>query len=446
MLKKIDQSDVDKLDDSDRQKLMVNAEGEYVFAQADEKAWKKHLEQVKAAEAAKEKVQVGDKELQDRGLLCSIDKRLFVDPMKTPCCGKTYCHDCIENALLENDLTCPGCETENISLERLEPDEDMKAKIKEYEAEKQNEPQRSRSPTATAESPKANGSAAGSRPTSQAGASHVSSTAQSRKRSASEVDDSNVSGNLDVPAMKRQKSGDAVASETPKSEAVQQPDEDQEDWSTDKNEFPDNMMPPDLSQMQNGMNFPMMPGFNPFMMNPMNMNMGMGMGMGMGINGMNGMNGMGFMNPNFNMMNGMNGMNMFQPGNNGMGGFGGNQQMQNNNWNQNQGQNQGYGQGQNWKNNRGGFKQRGGFHNNMQKQPPTQPTGMAGVPTGPKSMNQGQQQQNFYPPTGPAGGKFSNQQRHVGNEEDNAYMRQPVNPQRFQNRQKWARQADYREV
>ncbi|KIW10030.1 hypothetical protein PV08_11806 [Exophiala spinifera] len=441
MLKKIDQSDIDKLDDADRQKLMVNAEGEYVFAQADEKAWKKHLEQVKAAEAAKEQVQVGDKELQDRGLLCSIDKRLFVDPMKTPCCGKTYCHDCIENALLENDLTCPGCETENISLERLEPDEDMKAKIKEYEAQKQNEKQRSRSPTAAAESPKANGSVDGSKPTSQAGGSPVSSTAKSKKRSASEVDDSNVSGNLDVPTMKRQKSGDAVASENPQSEAVQKADEDQVDSTADKNQFLENMMPPDFSQMQNGMNFPMMSGFNPFMMNPMNMNMNMGMGMGMGMNGMNGMNGMGFVNPNFNMMNGMNGMNMFQPGSNGMGGFGGNQPMQNNNWNQNQ--NQGYGQGQGWKNNRGGFKQRGGFHNNMQKQPPTQPTGMAGVPTGPKSMNQGN---NFYPPAGPAGGKFSNQQRHVGNEEDNAYMRQPVNPQRFQNRQKRARQADYREL
>jgi len=41
MLKKIDQSEVDKLDDAQRQHLMVNAEGEYVFAQADEKAWEK---------------------------------------------------------------------------------------------------------------------------------------------------------------------------------------------------------------------------------------------------------------------------------------------------------------------------------------------------------------------------------------------------------------------
>ncbi len=100
MLKKIDQADIDKLDDAQRQNLMVNAEGEYGFAQADEKAWKKHLEQVKASEAAQKKQQVGDKELQDRGLECSIDKRLFVDPMKTPFCGMTYCHDCIENALL----------------------------------------------------------------------------------------------------------------------------------------------------------------------------------------------------------------------------------------------------------------------------------------------------------------------------------------------------------
>ncbi|KAK7887419.1 Protein mpe1 [Exophiala xenobiotica] len=446
MLKKIDQSDVDKLDDADRQKLMVNAEGEYVFAQADEKAWKKHLELVKAAEAAGKKVQDGDKELRDRGLECPIDKRLFVDPMKTPCCGKTYCHDCIENALLENDLTCPGCETENISLERLEPDEEMKAKIKEYEADKANEKRRSRSPTITAESAKANDSAAGSRPSSRDGnGSPASSGGQSRKRSASELEKTNTPGNLEVPAMKRQKSGDAVASLTSNPEAEAQKDGDEQVASPNvQTDFPANMMPPDFSQLQNGMNMPMMPGFNPFMMNPMNMNMGMGVGMGM--SGMTGMNGMNLMNPNLNMMNGMNGMsgmNMFPQGNmNGMGGgFGGNQQ----NWN-NTNQNQGPSHAQNWKS-RGGFKQRGGFHHQHQeqKQPPTQPTGMAGVPTGPKAMGQAQPQ-NFYPPTGPAGGKFSNQQRHVGNEEDNAYMRQPVNPHRHQNRQKRARQADYREL
>lgn len=430
MLKKIDQSEVDKLDDAQRQHLMVNAEGEYVFAQADEKAWKKHLEQVKAAEAASQRVQVGDKELQDRGLLCPIDKRLFVDPMKTPCCGKTYCHECIENALLENDLTCPGCETENVSLEQLQPDEELKTKIKEYEAEKANERQRSKSPTVAAESPEANGSTSGSRPTSRDGHDSPPSTnGQSKKRSASDVEDSDKVDNLAAPAMKRQKSGDAV-SPNPEADGDQNSQE-QVDASEDKTEFPADMMPPDFSQMQqaNGMNMPMMPNFNPFMMNPM--------AMGMGMNGMN------FLNPGFNMMNGMggmngmNGMNMFPQGTGNMGL--GNQMP---NWNMNMNSNQ------NWNNNAvsNGYGKNNNYNrprNFQQQQPLKQPSGMSGVPTGPKALTQ---QQNFYPPSGPSGNKFSNQQRHVGNEEDNAYMRQPVNPHRHINRNKKARQPEYREL
>ena len=42
---------------------------------------------------------------------------------------------------LDSDLTCPGCSTENISLEALVPDEDIKTKIKEYQNEKSNEKQ-----------------------------------------------------------------------------------------------------------------------------------------------------------------------------------------------------------------------------------------------------------------------------------------------------------------
>lgn len=462
MLKKIDQSDIDKLDDAQRQNLMVNAEGDYVFAQADEKAWRKHLEQVKASEAAQKKVQVGNKELQDRGLECSIDKRLFVDPMKTPCCGKTYCHDCIENALLENDLTCPGCETENISLERLEPDEETKTKIKEYQAEKANEKSRSRSPTVAADSPKADDSSTKSRPGSQDGTmSPQSNSGPSKKRNASEVDGSTVSDSLVAPAMKRQRSGEAVSSSTPKPDANPDRQGSKDDASntevstntvqdeSNNSTLLENMMPPDMSQMMQGMNFPMMPNFNPFMMNPMAMNMGMGMGMNpmnpmTGMNNMNAMNAMNWMQPNsFNMANGMNGMDAMFPNNaTNNQGF----SNQNQNWNMNQAPN---GPRQNgFNNNRPYRNQQFNNHNNHQfnKAPPTQPANMPGVPTGPKALQSQNQNQNFYPPTGPAENKFSNQQRHVGNEEDNAYMRQPVNPHRHVNRNRRARQADYREL
>jgi len=77
--------------------------------------------------------------LAERGLECPIDKRMFVDPVKTPCCGKTYCHDCIENALADGDLVCPNCSTDGVLIDDLAADEDMLEKMRAYEAEKARE-------------------------------------------------------------------------------------------------------------------------------------------------------------------------------------------------------------------------------------------------------------------------------------------------------------------
>lgn len=389
MLKKIDQSEFDNLDDTQRQNLMVNADGEYVFAQADEKAWKQHLERVKAAGAAQKAGEQGDKELQSRGLECPIDKRMFVNPMKTPCCGKTYCNDCIENALLESDLTCPGCETENVSLERLEPDTETIQKIKEYEAEKSDN--KASSPYPSPKSPESQTRVATKSPSSESGT-------KSKKRTASDVTDK--SQTLAAPAMKRQKSGESADG----SKADNQKSTTPVPGTTAP--LAPSFMPPDMTaMMQNmnmpNMNFPMMsmPGM-PFMpmqgmMNPM-----MGMPNFSNFNMATNMNGMQFPNMMPNMM--PNNFNM------------------NGNFGQNQNQYQNH-------------------HQNFQpKHTNTQVNGLQGVPTGPRAMTQGV-------PTGP---KFANQQRYQGKEEDNAYMRQPVNPHRHQGKGKRGRprEADYREL
>ena len=417
MLKKIDPEDVDKLDDEQRQKLMVNAEGEYVFAQADEKEWRKHLERVKANEQAQKEANSGNKELQERGLECSIDKRMFVDPMKTPCCGKTYCHDCIENALIESDLTCPGCQTEDVSLERLEPDEDIKTKIKEYEDERKNNatagPKRS-------ESPAANVSTAGTPAAAEAASSRGSkspSAATSRKRKDrgdddedKEIDTANINDALSpsAPEMKRQKSSDSAQHDTKEDDEASTTLKNSVNSSTAPPSVPivPNMMPPDMATMMASMqnmpfpNMPLaMPGMMPFIP-PMNMNMPLNMGM----NPM-----MPMMQPNFANM----GMNMNIPnmnamnGANGVGGFpnmmGMNQQQYGFSRNQNQNFSQRAGRG-----GRGRGRGRGGFHNDpgntnsnnrnfshSQQQPPHKTnisspmTGMAGVPTGPKGPRVG---------------------------------------------------------
>ena len=116
--------------------IMVNAEGEWVIAEPDKAAWAQFQAKAKVAAVAQEAAARGSKELQDRGLECSIDKRLFVDPTKTPCCQKSFCRDCITNILLENDLRCPECSTENVPIDDLVPDEQTKTKIRNYEKEK----------------------------------------------------------------------------------------------------------------------------------------------------------------------------------------------------------------------------------------------------------------------------------------------------------------------
>lgn len=115
--------------------VMVNAEGEWVIAEPDKAAWAQFQAKAKVAAVAQEAAARGSKELQDRGLECSIDKRLFVDPTKTPCCQSTFCRDCITNILLENDLRCPECSTENVPIDDLVPDEQMMTKIRSYEEE-----------------------------------------------------------------------------------------------------------------------------------------------------------------------------------------------------------------------------------------------------------------------------------------------------------------------
>ena len=116
--------------------IMLNAEGEFVVFEPDKASWEKFQAQTKSSAAAQEAASLESKDLEDRGLACPLDKRMFVEPMKTPCCEKTYCNDCIVNALIESDFVCPGCQSEGILIDDLKPDEEMAAKTKEYSEEK----------------------------------------------------------------------------------------------------------------------------------------------------------------------------------------------------------------------------------------------------------------------------------------------------------------------
>jgi len=121
--------------------IMLNADGEYVQVMTDTKTWEKFQEKANVSKAQAASADAASKEIRERGLECSIDKRKFVDPVKTPCCSKTYCRECIDNALADGDLICPNCGQEEVLMDDLVSDEEMLTKLREYDAEKAKEKQ-----------------------------------------------------------------------------------------------------------------------------------------------------------------------------------------------------------------------------------------------------------------------------------------------------------------
>ena len=413
---------------------MVNAEGEFVIAVPDHKSFQKFQDKAKASAARSQEVSSDNKEVQARGLECSLDKRMFVEPMKTPCCGKTYCNDCIENALINNDFVCPDCQTEGVLIDNLEPDDDMVKKIKAYEEEKsaeRKERERSKSPPkmeTKAENPdtsqdktEARSPRSGSKspkgehksPQSTVDVGKDSSTtpqpttsdSASKKRPAEEelVNDHVPAG----PTATREQTSTPSGTTSASTSNVSAAPKTQQEFINQMNamtaqmggQAPNSNVPfpmPNMNAM-NPMGFPNpmmamsmagMMGMNPAMMNPMMMPQ----------NNWPGMNGMAFPQPNamFNTNNNNNGMGFPQ---------------QPNGWNQN------------W---------------------PMANNGMANQYRNGYQSGQGQQTNGNGMGRG-GNANFPNQQR-AGGGDDDAYFRKPVNPHRHQNRQKRVRPSDYTEL
>ena len=372
--------------------IMVNAEGEWVIAEPDIAAWAQFQAKAKVAAVAQEAAARGSKELQDRGLECSIDKRLFVDPTKTPCCQTTFCRDCITNTLLENDLRCPACSTENVPIDDLVPDEQMVNKIKSYEEDKAADRVRKESPKSpvkggpqrTVDSPP-NSDSVKTPPPQKAEA--VSGTSRKRPAESELANERRAPG--PTGGVSKQKSVNGTKSEFPQQKpAVASNTPANQQHSLSNGNF---TMPPAMNSMA-------FPNINGFMGVPMSMPPVMNMNAAM-------------QNPML-MANGP---------------------FMGNDWNNMWG---------------GGFQQQtmntagGGFQNGMIPN-----SGFNQYnPIGNNLMNM-----NGIGMNGPGMGSFANQQRTTfsaptTNEEDSAYFRKPVNPHRHQARRNVQRPTDYREI
>lgn len=376
--------------------IMVNAEGEWVIAEPDKAAWAQFQAKAKVAAVAQEAAARGSKELQDRGLECSIDRRLFVDPTKTPCCQSTFCRDCITNTLLENDLRCPECSTENVPVDDLVPDEQMMTTIQSYEEEKavdQVHKESSKSPVKGGPQKAVDSSPNSDSVKTTPPQKPQTATGTSRKRPA----ESEIANERKAPSLAggvpKQNSVNGTTSEFHQQKpavASNTPANQQSSLSNGKFTMP---------QAMNSIAFPNMNGFMgmPMSMAPaMNMNAAMQnpllMANGSFMGDWNNMWGGGFPQQPMNVTVGA-----FQ---NGM--------MPN-----------------------GGYNQFNPTGNSFMS--------MTGIGTNGQGM------------TGQAMGSFANQQRTTfsaptTNEEDSAYFRKPVNPHRHQARRNVQRPTDYREI
>ncbi|KAF2862975.1 DWNN-domain-containing protein [Piedraia hortae CBS 480.64] len=140
MLRKIDQSECLGEDGQiDVLKLpkgaMCTAEGEWVIAVTDSKAWEKYIQQHKASEEEAKEAAANAEELKKLNLLCPIDNRAFEHATKTTCCGTTYCRSCIEMALYDKGFKCPSCGLQAL-LDDLVDDLEAQEKVNSFRAEK----------------------------------------------------------------------------------------------------------------------------------------------------------------------------------------------------------------------------------------------------------------------------------------------------------------------
>ena len=375
--------------------IMVNAEGEWVIAEPDKAAWDQYQAKTKVSAAAQEAAQQGSKELQDRGLECSIDKHLFVDPTRTPCCQTSFCRDCITNALLENDLRCPECFAENVLIDDLVSDKDMMAKIRSYKAEKSgayDRAENSKSPINEQEEDTKSSPAIGLLRSSSP-SKDSSTNASSRKRSA-EIQ----LVNDRIPSGPR-------GTATPTSSAMGNTAEFQRQIPTSGMEMLNPLLPNSNGNYMaaQGMNATVFPGMNNFL--PMGLTVDPAMGM----------------NPSFQNPFMMNGSFMGNDWNIWGGGY--QQQPQHPQHPANM--------------QRDGFQSNGRPNNVYSQQ--NNATNLNGMGVNGRDMS------------GQGGGPFANQQRTIFgtssvNDEDSAYFRKPVNPHRHQARRNVQRPTDYREI
>ena len=59
-------------------------------------------------------------------LICSLCNELMKEAVIIPCCGESFCSECIWTHLCDNDFTCPACKKEEVSPDNLAPNKRLR--------------------------------------------------------------------------------------------------------------------------------------------------------------------------------------------------------------------------------------------------------------------------------------------------------------------------------
>lgn len=69
-------------------------------------------------------------------LICGICKNLFTDAVMIPCCGSSFCDECVRTALLESeDNECPDCHDKGSSPGSLIPNRFLRNSVNSFKNE-----------------------------------------------------------------------------------------------------------------------------------------------------------------------------------------------------------------------------------------------------------------------------------------------------------------------
>ncbi|KAI7875959.1 DWNN-domain-containing protein [Lichtheimia hyalospora FSU 10163] len=114
--------------------LMVTPKGDLVVAQADSSTWDKHVAKSNlGTSTAGDLLDLyGSIPVVDH-LRCPICEGLFREATITPCCGATFCDECIRGYMLENDFCCQDCNNQiKLGLDGLIPNMDVRESVDNY--------------------------------------------------------------------------------------------------------------------------------------------------------------------------------------------------------------------------------------------------------------------------------------------------------------------------